>query len=122
MDNQDFLGKWEGDGSITISVGTRLVIENAVDFSKSISAALVIAQKVAVKFDGMIEMDITALQVLCSACKTAAAEGKIFTQQGPRPELMDHLIPAAGAECLGPCRYNTDNPCTWFGGKFQWQK
>ncbi len=79
------------DEEIVISSGDRLTIENIADLVQRILAGLVGASTVVIDFKPNLEMDITALQVLCSACKTASAEGKQFVYRGPLPELLLEL-------------------------------
>ena len=116
MDTQNFVTTRREDGAITIHSGPRLTIENAAGFADCISGALAAGPKVTVEFAAALEADLTALQILCSACKTATAAGKIFTPQGVRPEGLSKLIAAAGAEQTGSCTQNHDNLCIWFGG------
>lgn len=105
------------DGITTINSGERLTIENATAFANSVREALAACNTVAIEFAAQVEVDVTALQILCSACKTAATEGKILIQQGSTPESLWQLIAAAGAEHPGPCHHNNNNPCIWFGGQ-----
>jgi len=104
------------DNPVVLSSGARLTIESIADFTRLVRDALDGAKSVAVAFESDLEVDITALQVLCSACKTAAAEGKSFSCSGPQPQALVDLIVAAGAEHHGACRSNNNNPCIWFGG------
>ena len=117
MEKQPLSNKPQEVGTITISSGERLTIENAADFVQRFGEALTASQTVAMEFDTTVEVDITVLQTLCSACKTATAKGKTLTHQGSGHESLRHLIVSAGAERLGTCRYNNGNPCPWFGGK-----
>lgn len=109
-------GQKEGEG-IVINSGELLTIETAADFARRIGAALAVSQKVTVDFAAEVAMDVTALQILCSACKTATAEGKTFTQQGAGTESLRQLLVAAGAQCQGSCKHINSNPCIWFGGE-----
>lgn len=117
MAKQTPASKGQKEGSSTIASGTRLTIENAADFAKRIGEALVACKTVAIALDAKAAMDVTTLQVLCSACKTATAEGKSLTPQGAGPESLRQLIVAAGAQRHGPCQHNNSNPCLWFGGE-----
>ena len=105
--------------SIMISSGERLTIENAAAFVACLRDALACSPCVAVEFDADVEVDVTTLQILCSACKTAAAEGKTLTHHGPGAESLQRLIASAGAERLDHCRHNNNNPCIWFSGTTQ---
>ncbi|MBI5556140.1 MAG: hypothetical protein HY885_00720 [Deltaproteobacteria bacterium] len=115
MEKQILSSSCLDDGSVIISSGKRLTIEDASDFVTSIRAALTASKRVAVQFDAEVELDIIALQILCSACKTAAAEGKTFFCFGEQPKAMADLIEACGAGFDGVCKSNTDRACNWFG-------
>ncbi len=104
------------NGGILIASGGRLTIENTADFALLIREGLAESNNVAVQFEPDLELDITALQVLCSACKTAAAKGKVFSCHGETPKALMDLVAAAGAERHGECKNNKDGLCPWFGG------
>lgn len=122
MDKQKFVSQRHEDGSITIGSGQQLTIANAAEFATCIRAALATAPRVAVEFALEVEVDVTTVQTLCSACKSAVAEGKALVPQGPGLGALRQVIIAAGAERPGPCRHNHNNPCTWFGGTHSWPK
>jgi hypothetical protein len=110
------------DGGILIYSGDRLTIENSAEFSKLIAQGLAEAKSVAIEFAANLEADITALQVLCSAHKTAATQGKIFTRQGDMPAALLNLAVAVGSERHRECNHNKGNPCPWFEGEKEWQR
>jgi anti-anti-sigma regulatory factor len=104
------------NGHVVISSGDRLTIENAAEFSRLISDAFETSRIVSVEFEPTAEIDITGVQVLCSACKSAAQNGINFSCSGPQPEALTHLIFNSGAERHAPCKHNNDSLCNWFGG------
>ncbi len=104
------------NGEIVINSGSQLTIETAADFQRLLRESLAASQHVAVELDPAVEIDLTGLQLFCSACKTAAAHGKSFTCSGPRPQAFDDLIHACGAERHTACKQHTDAHCPWFGG------
>ena len=105
------------DGLILINTGERLSIDNMAEFARLIRQGMADADTVAVQFEAKLEADITTLQVLCSACKTAAAEGKVFQCQGEVPAAMHELAVTVGLERQGECAYNKNRKCFWFGGE-----
>jgi hypothetical protein len=117
MEQQTLARKCRDDGSIRVHCSESLTIDHAADFAACIRDSLAAANRVEVEFSAECTMDITALQALCSACKTAAATGKSLTCQGPVPLSLQQLIIAAGAQRVGPCLHNNGNPCPWFGGQ-----
>ena len=116
MENQSFSSQSHEDGSITINSGDRLTIENAADFISCISTALAASQHVALEFNLVVDVDITALQILCSACKTATEEGKTFTHLGSLSAPWRQMVISTGAGRHVSCKHNDSNPCNWFGG------
>lgn len=87
-----------------ISSGDKLTIETAAAFARLIRKELSEASSTLVlEFSESVEMDITALQVLCSACKTATAEGKKIAYRGRLPELLQALTPVTGSKNSEPC-------------------
>jgi len=104
-------------GAVTISSGDRLTIEMAAEFAATLREALRGSETVTIKFAPAVVVDTTTLQILCSACKTAATEGKRLSIQGAFPETLSQLISmAGGATRYSVCRHNNDTPCLWFGG------
>ena len=108
---QNALNHENGDERV-ISCGDRLTIETIADFVQQLRHALAETATVVIELHENIEMDITALQVFCSACKTAAAAGKKVMYRGPLPTTLLHLAAVAGSERHEHC--NIDNPSCFF--------
>jgi anti-anti-sigma regulatory factor len=104
------------NGEILITTGDRLTIENAADFSKVIRDAFEASKSVSLEFEPSVEIDITGVQILCSACKSAAVSGITFLCQGHMPQALADIIASSGAERHAACKHNNDSTCTWFGG------
>jgi anti-anti-sigma regulatory factor len=104
------------NGATIITSGNRLTIENAADFSRIVREALEASSSVSIEFEPTVEIDITGVQILCSACKCAANSGKIFSYQGLQPQALTAIIISCGAERRAVCKYNNDSTCIWFGG------
>lgn len=104
------------NGSIVISSGDRLTIESAADFQQLLRDALEAVQAVSLEFEPGVQIDITGLQLICSACKTAAARGANLLCQGTRPRALEDMIAAFGAQRHMACKQNMNSNCIWFGG------
>lgn len=104
------------NGEIIVTSGDRLTIENAAEFTRIIREALEAAHLVAVEFEPAVEIDITGVQILCSACKSAADSGKVFSYHGPQPQALTDIITSSGAERHSACKHNNNSSCIWFGG------
>lgn len=109
--------KTEIDGGVLISTGDTLTIETAAELTGLIKAALAEADRVILEFSENPSTDATALQILCSACKSAAQSGKEFTFRGDLPSSLSEMVAVAGGERNAICKQNNDTPCIWFGGK-----
>jgi anti-anti-sigma regulatory factor len=105
-------------GEIIITSGDRLTIENAGEFCRIVREALEASKNVAIEFESTVDIDITGLQILCSACKSAAVSGKTFSYQGPQPQALADIIMSSGAERHAVCKHNCDSTCIWFGGSY----
>ena len=105
-----------------IGTGARLTIETVADCQQRIRLGLNEAMTVVLEFDPELEVDITALQLFCSACKTATAEGKKFIRRGPIPKVLIDLTAAAGTERHKSCINNNEFCFRQFGGIKRWQR
>jgi len=104
-------------GSILVlDSGPQLTIETIGDFAAKVRAALAEADTVAVAFPAAVELDITALQLFCSACKTAGAAGKSFTYHGTLPEALYRLAAESGAARNDKCAIDSSACFRKIGG------
>lgn len=104
------------NGEIIITSGDRLTIETAGDFSRILREALETSNNVVIEFEPAVEIDITGVQILCSACKSAAQSGKTFSYHGLQPPALTEIITCSGAERHVVCKHNNNSTCIWFGG------
>lgn len=105
------------NGEIIITSGDRLTIENAADFSRIVAEAFESSKSVSIKFEPAMEIDITGVQIICSACKSAAQSGASFSFEGPEPQALVDIIVSSGAGRHAVCKHNNDSTCIWFGGE-----
>jgi len=117
MTEQKVAKSISSDGSgATVSIGGSLSIEDAVELHRALSEALAEAPMVILDARHLEELDLTILQTLCSACKSAAASGRALRFEGDPPACMKSLNNGLGAHMGSPCRKNNDQPCIFFGG------
>ena len=94
-----------------IHTGNSLTIETIEAFVQVLRAALAGDKAVAVEFEPEMEMDITAIQALCSACKTAVETHQSFIRRGPLPQALIELSEAVGCESRLLHCLQDDRPC-----------
>ncbi|MDD2309865.1 MAG: STAS domain-containing protein [Desulfuromonadaceae bacterium] len=104
------------DGEIIITSGDQLTIETAAEFSRIVCEALEASKNVAIEFEPAVKIDITGVQVLCSACKSAAQSGATFAFHGAAPQGLADITASSGAERRAVCKHNNNSTCIWFGG------
>ena len=112
-------GSPAGETTIVDS-GPQLTIETIGDFAARLGAAIAESDRVAVSLPQEVDLDITALQVFCAACKTAGAAGKSFSLQSPLPEELQRLVAASGSEQHEHCAYDSSACFRKIGGIEQW--
>jgi anti-anti-sigma regulatory factor len=100
----------------TLTAGGCVTIENSGDLRLAFMDALERSTQVALDIRRLEEVDITAAQVICSACKTAAASGRYLVTEGELPECIINLGKGIGATMGLLCKQNRNEPCNWFGG------
>ena len=108
--------------TLTMNVGNRLTIDAIADCAQRIRTGLNEADEVLVAFEPGVEIDVTALQVFCAACKTAAAEGKHFAYSGPLPQSLRDLIAATGSERHEQCSVNSSACFRRPEGELTWER
>ena len=93
----------EPDGAATVvGLGGRLTQARAGGIRAALRAALAEGKPVAIRFDAVGEADLTLLQLLCAAHRTAALRGQEMTVTGAVPDAIAALAERAGAEaCAG---------------------
>ena len=115
------VSSFEQENERVVKSGKRLSIDTIAEFVQQIRNGLTEETTVVIELEPDVEMDITALQVLCSACKQAAAEGKKITHRGPAPRALLDLVAAVGAERHERCRNNNISCFRQFGGMKKWE-
>jgi anti-anti-sigma regulatory factor len=86
-----------------IRIGPRLTIETVSDCAQQLRQLLAENDTVVMEFESEIEMDITALQLICSASTTAAGEDKRLVCREPLPVCLTDLAISAGVQCRDRC-------------------
>lgn len=99
-----------------IASGDKLTIETVADFARQIQVGLSEADTVVIDFAENVEVDITALQIFCSACLTATGMNKKFIHRGTLPQSLQNLAAAAGSERKEHCKNNNMSCFRQFGG------
>jgi anti-anti-sigma regulatory factor len=118
MSEQQIVTSVSVDGSsATVAISGTLTIDLSSEFHQALADAFKSAQRVALDARRLQKIDLTTLQIICSACKTASAQQRSFVLEGEPPDCVQTLCKEIGASQNAPCCcLDAKKPCIWFGG------
>lgn len=106
-----------GDGDVLeVTLSGRLAIDTAPELLALLRAQMPPVQKTRLDVAALAEVDLAGMQLICSACRTALAEGHAFNFSSGLAPCIQEAIGAVGLQRHTTCKHNTDNPCIWCGG------
>lgn len=117
MNEQAIAKRIADDGSsVTLVLSGAFSIENVSELHAACVESLAEFPAVALDASGLESVDMTVIQVICSVCKTAAANNISLTLEGQVPDCVITLAAAFGAQVGAICHQNKNAACAWFGG------
>jgi len=93
-----------------------LTIAHADAIRSALSDTLDKADSVVLDVEQVTEMDLSALQLFCSAHRTAVANGKQIRFGCQPPEALDQTMSSAGFVREIGCDHRAEEKCLWSGG------
>lgn len=102
--------------SATVSMSGNMTIESITELHRALREGLDSYQRLTLDVHQLSSIDLPAMQLLCSACRTAAARQRIMLSGTDLPECMMSTGRNLGASPGLPCNQNSNDPCIWFGG------
>ena len=101
----------------TLCLDGDLTIERAAELLEVCRQAVAAHDSISVTFGEVGAVDLTCLQLLCAAHRSAVAQGKQFRFAGQRPEILDEAACRAGFIRKRKCQMNPEHDdCLWLGG------
>jgi ABC-type transporter Mla MlaB component len=101
-----------GDTRIVLLEGD-LTLPQAPELRTAFMKALVEADDVFIRFGNVGELDLSCLQLLCSAHRSAARLKKRVRFEGGIPKKLSDMADAAGYSRLKGCKLDTEKSCLW---------
>ena len=98
-------------GSITL--GGKLTVKRAEELRLLFMTALTEADDVEVDFGPVTEVDLSCLQLLCAAHRSASRIKRRFSLSADWPERFKQTVEDAGYVRLTGCRLDVDHNCLW---------
>jgi anti-anti-sigma factor len=100
-------------GSICVSVEGDLIVEHAAEFKTCLLDALGRAQSVRIDLQAIDDIDLTCLQLLCSAHKMALFTGGDLSLHHERSEPFERSLDLAGFSRSSGCTMDLNDSCLW---------
>lgn len=107
------------DGTTTVTLSGSLTIETSRELHRVLSEALNDSQRIELDLQRLDAIDLTALQIICSACKSASNLKRSLACSSGIPAPLASLGKSLGGPGGLPCIQNNNDPCIWFGGAIQ---
>jgi anti-anti-sigma regulatory factor len=104
------------DRSGTLAVDGELTILRAPELKTTLLEALGGNDRVEIDLEGMTEVDLPCLQILCSAHQASVQAGKCFRIARPCPAIFGQRVREAGLARDMGCPRDIKHSCIWMGG------
>lgn len=103
-------------GSQAITLTGELTIANAEELKARLSQLLEAGMDMRIRVADVSAVDLSCLQLLCSAHRTAAALGKTLSLEGEMPPLLRQVMKLAGFTRRKGCSFSPHTNCLGCGG------
>lgn len=104
-------------GRALVSLDGELTVARAAEIRDSLVRAIDSADSIEINLDKVTGMDLSCLQLLCSAHRTAAGKGKVLAINDQSSPAFLEARRNAGFIYSKQCRYVSTNDCFWVGGE-----
>jgi anti-anti-sigma regulatory factor len=101
------------EGRTIVTLRGDLTVPHAEEMRSLLIKALVNADRVGIRFAEVHAVDLSCLQLLCSAHRSAVRLKKRITLEGSAPQALRDAAGAAGFSRLTGCRPDSDRSCIW---------
>ncbi len=99
-----------------LTIGGELTIERAAELRKMLIKSLEIADTVRIRLENVTAVDLSCLQLLCSAHRTALNLNKNLTLSSKMSQVFRQAVEDAGYFRLSGCAPDSYKSCLWIGG------
>ena len=100
-------------GNETIILEGDLTLPRAEELKGLFVKALATADSVHIRFGAVHDVDLSLLQLFCSAHRSAESAKKQLTIEGAAPKTLTEAANAAGYSRLTGCKLDSDKTCLW---------
>ena len=93
-----------------------LTISRAAEILSLLKESIQARDEIRISLQEVTRIDLSCLQLLCSAHRTAAAKSKVLTLETPVPDALRKLIRQAGFKRRNGCAFSPNTNCLCFDG------
>ncbi len=90
-----------------------LTLPNAAELRTMLIKSLIDADEVTIRFGAVQDVDLSCLQLLCSAHRSAVRLKRQIRFEGDLPKLLRETADAAGYSRLKGCQLDKGKSCLW---------
>jgi ABC-type transporter Mla MlaB component len=90
-----------------------LTVMRATEIKDNLIDALLKSQHVEIEFGEVTKVDLSCLQLMCSAHRTAVEKGKSLALINPDVPQFSGIKEIVGFAVHKECRFNRKNDCLW---------
>jgi len=105
----------QSDGTETITLEGDLTVSSAEELRNLLIRSLSDSSRVGVNLEHVAEVDLTILQLLCSAHRTSAQMNKSIGFTGALPEALKNIAVRSGFARHAGCPRDINKNCIWVG-------
>jgi anti-anti-sigma factor len=99
-----------------LTMDGELTIQRAAELKTALISSLASVEHLVLNLEKVAEVDLSCLQLLCSAHRTSVRSNKRLTWAGNRPESLARTVGDAGFVRHKGCVLDRDKSCLWVGG------
>jgi anti-anti-sigma factor len=103
------------DGAEIITIEGELTISSADELKKVLMDALSVNDQIRLNLEQITEIDLSCLQLLCSAHRTSIKMQKSLTRTDTCPESLKNIAERAGFSRHMGCIKDINSGCFWAG-------
>jgi anti-anti-sigma regulatory factor len=96
-----------------ITLDGDVTLQQAEELRRVLIKALVDADEVSLDMEKVQQADLSCLQLLCSAHRSAARFTKKFAFSGCPPKALKDAVETAGFSRVTGCKLDCDKSCLW---------
>ena len=100
----------------TLSISGELTIQNAAELQNILIESLEDTGHLTLNIENVTEIDMSCLQLLCSAHKTTIETDKRFSIDGSLSAIFQEAVNVSGYQQIRGCELDKNNSCIWVEG------